>query len=408
MGDFHQNGTVTTLHNLTQRPVADLEQDLIEFSRRRLIGLVLPSLYSELETPALDNIVREISRVPYLNQIVIGLDRADADQYRHALEFFGRLHQHHRVLWQDGPRLRALDERLKQHGLAPTEPGKGRNVWYCYGYALATGRADAIALHDCDIKTYKRDLLARLVYPVANPNFNFYFAKGYYSRIGASSMGGRVTRLLVTPLIVALSIVCGRNEYLDFLHSFRYPLAGEFAIRRDVITDLRIPTDWGLEIGVLSEMHRSHSTSRLCQVDIADQYDHKHQDLSPEDATRGLSKMSIDIAKALFRKLAIQGQTFSIETVRTIKATYYRIALDMVEVYQGDATMNGLAYDRHKEELAVELFAANVVESGTAFLENPMDTPFIPAWNRVVSAFPDVLHELREAVEADTEEFAGA
>ena len=406
MGDFHQNGKITTLHNLTQRPVEDLEQDLIEFSRHRLLGLVLPSLYSELETPALENIVRELTRVPYLNEIIIGLDRADEAQYRHALEFFGRLPQHYRVLWQDGPRLRALDARLDEAGLAPTNPGKGRNVWYCYGYALASGRAAAVALHDCDIKTYRRDLLARLIYPVANPNFSFDFCKGFYARVDGTSMGGRVTRLLVTPLILAMRIVCGRSEYLEFLHSFRYPLAGEFALRRNVINDLRIPTDWGLEIGVLSEMHRNHSTNRLCQVDIADRYDHKHQDLSPDDASRGLSKMSIDIAKAMYRKLAIQGETFSMEKIRTIKATYYRVALDFVEIFEADAAMNGLKFDRHAEEQAVELFAANVVGAGADFLDNPMDTPFIPAWNRVISAVPDVLDELRDAVDQDMQEYA--
>lgn len=407
MGDFHQNGKITTLHNLTDRPVEELERELIEFSRHRLLGLVLPSLYSELETPALENIVRELSRVPYLNEIVVGLDRADEDQYRHALKFFGRLPQHCRVLWQDGPRLRAVDARLAEHDLAPSEPGKGRNVWYCYGYALATGRADAIALHDCDIKTYKRDLLARLIYPVANHKFSFDFSKGYYARIGEQSMGGRVTRLLVTPLILAMRVVCGRSEYLEYLHSFRYPLAGEFALKRDVITDLRIPTDWGLEIGVLSEMHRNHSTYRLCQVDIADRYDHKHQDLSPEDASRGLSKMSTDIAKAMYRKLAIQGEVFSIEKIRTIKSTYYRTALDFVEVFEADAAMNGLPFDRHKEENAVELFAANIVAAGAEFLENPMDTPFISPWNRVVSAVPGVLDELRDAVDQDMAEFSG-
>ena len=30
MGDFHQNGKITTLHNLTQRPVAELEGELID------------------------------------------------------------------------------------------------------------------------------------------------------------------------------------------------------------------------------------------------------------------------------------------------------------------------------------------------------------------------------------------
>ena len=51
----------------------------------------------------------------------------------------------------------------------------------------------------------------------------------------------------------------------------------------DVLNDIRIPSDWGLEIGVLSEMHRNYSLNRLCQVDIADSYDHKHQDLSPNN-----------------------------------------------------------------------------------------------------------------------------
>ncbi|MBT8083629.1 MAG: glycosyl transferase [Woeseia sp.] len=405
MGDFHQNGNIATLHNLSDRPVQEIERDLIEFSRQRLMGLVIPSLYSELETPALENIVRELSAVPYLNEIVIGLDQADKAEYRRALKFFGRLPQHHRVLWNDGPRLRALDSKLAEKGLSPSEPGKGRNVWFCYGYVLASGRASAIALHDADIKTYKRDMLARLIYPVANPSFSYDFSKGYYARSNGTTLGGRVTRLLVTPLILALRVVCGRSDYLEFLHSFRYPLAGEFALRRGVLDDLRIPTDWGLEIGVLSEMHRNHSTNRICQVDIAETYDHKHQDLSAEDATRGLSRMSIDIAKAMFRKLAIQGETFSLEKVRTVKATYYRIALDFVELFRADATMNGLKFDRHAEEEAVELFAANVVAAGAHFLENPMDTPFIPPWNRVVSAVPDVFEQLRNAVEEDMQEF---
>lgn len=397
---------VTALHNLTRRPVEELEEELVGFSNTRPLGLVLPSLYSELQTPALENIVQELVKVPYLSQVIVGLDAADREQFGHALEYFGRLPQHHRILWQDGPRLRALDERLGKKGLAPAEPGKGRNVWYCYGYALATDRADAVALHDCDIKTYRRDLLARLIYPVANTTFSYAFCKGYYARVSSTAIGGRVTRLLVTPLIRALTVVCGHNEFLEYLNSFRYPLAGEFSIRREVINDLRIPSDWGLEIGVLSEMQRNYATNRLCQVDIADRYDHKHQPLSTGDSRRGLSKMSIDICKAVFRKLAIQGETFSLEKFRTIKATYYRIALDFVEVYQDEAAINGLGYDRHTEEQAVELFAANLVQAGAHFLENPMETPFIPAWNRVISAVPDVLEELRNAVEADRQELA--
>lgn len=401
MSDFYQNGIITNFHNLTRRPVEELERELSAFARQRPMSLVLPSLYSELEGPALDNIVSELVEVPYLSEIVVGLDRADAGQFGHTREFFARLPQHHRILWHDGPRLRAIDRMLKEKELAPTEMGKGRNVWYCYGYILASGKAESVSMHDCDILTYKRDMLARLMYPVANPNFNYEFCKGYYARTTETHLNGRVTRLLVTPLLRALKKIFGSMEYLEYLDSYRYPLAGEFSMRVDVFNDIRIPSDWGLEIGVLSEVKRNYSTNRLCQVDIADRYDHKHQPVSADNPAAGLSKMCIDICKAIFRKLATNGVVFNLETFRTIKATYFRIALDFIETYYNDAVMNGLHVDRHSEEQAVELFARNIMKAGEHFLNNPMETPFIPSWNRVVSAFPDILERLYEAVEED-------
>ena len=406
MGDFHQNGLVTTLHNLTRRPVEDLERELMQFRASRPMSLVLPCLHSELSGPALDKIVDELCEVPYLDEIVIGLDRADKDDYLEALEYFSRLPQHHRVLWNDGPRLMAIDSMLKEKGLAPLELGKGRNVWYMLGYVLATGRAESVALHDCDIVTYERELLARLIYPVANPNFSYAFCKGYYARVATDNMGGRVSRLFVTPLLRSLTKVCGYSEFLNYMDSFRYPLAGEFSLRSYVINDLLIPSDWGLEVGVLSEMNRNYATNRICQVDIAEVYDHKHQDLSKDDPDKGLSKMSTDIAKALFRKLATKGEVFSTEKFRTIKATYYRVALDFIDTYANDAMINGLDYHRHKEEEAVELFARNVMSAGEHFLENPMQKPFIPGWNRVTSAIPDIMEQFRNAVEEDHREYA--
>ncbi|NDY72383.1 glycosyl transferase [Desulfobacter hydrogenophilus] len=405
MGDFHQNGIITILHNLSRQPAEELESQLNEFSKKRPLGLVLPSLFSELEGPALAHIVDELAKVTYLDQIVIGLDRATEDQYRHALKFFSRLPQHHRILWNDGPRLRAIDKKLATMELSPTEPGKGRNVWYCFGYVLASGMVDAVALHDCDILTYERSLLARLIYPVAHPDFTYKFCKGYYARFAESKVNGRVSRLLVSPLLSALKKICSSSESLDYLESFRYPLAGEFSMDTDVLEDLRMPTDWGLEVGILYEMKRNYSLNRICQVDIADTYDHKHQPLSLNDVDVGLSKMSIDIAKAIFKKLATEGEVFTSETFRTIKATYYRQALDFVEIYHNDALMNGLNLDRHKEEKAVELFAENILAAGNNFLEEPNITPFIPAWNRIKSAFTDIMDELKDAVEKDYEQY---
>lgn len=406
MADFYQNGIITTLHNLHQRSLEELEAELRSFKKKRPMALVLPSLYSELEGDALPNIVDELSQVDYLEQIVIGLDRASEDEYRKALKFFRPLGGNLKLLWNEGPRLQALDAKLRSKNLSPKELGKGRNVWFCFGYVLASDKAKAVALHDCDIVTYDRSLLARLIYPVANPGFNYKFCKGFYARVADGKMNGRVTRLLVTPLVRALKKVYGQNDYLDYIDSFRYPLAGEFSFQTDVINDLRIPSDWGLEIGVLSELNRNYANNRICQADIADVYDHKHQDLSPEDSAKGLSKMSIDICKALFRKLATNGVVFNSETFRAIKATYYRIALDFVETYYNDAQMNGLTLDIHSEEAAIEMFAENVIAAGQDFLDNPMETPFIPSWNRVLSAFPEIQEELIEAVEADMQEYS--
>ena len=103
--------------------------------------------------------------------------------------------------------------------------------------------------------------------------------------------------------------------------------------------------------------------------------------------------------------MATQGEVFSTERIRTLKATYFRIALDLVESYHNDAVFNGLSYDRHKESKAIEVFAENVMQAGHDFLDKAMEIPFMPSWKRVVSAIPDIFDQLTEAVEADTEEF---
>ncbi len=408
MADFHQNGNIATLHNLRTRSLEELTHEIGVYAQTRKITLILPSLYSELEGEALPNILAELSKVPYLHRIVIGLDRADEAQFRHAQEFFSVLPQNHIVIWNDSPRMLELGQRLDQLGLYPPEPGKGKNVWTCMGYMIACADSAVMAIHDCDIVTYDAGLLARLVYPVVNPSFPYQLSKGYYPRIGSDKLNGRVTRLLVSPLLIALKKVIGDRDYIDYLRSFRYPLSGEFALRTAVLPDLRIPSDWGLEIGILSEAWRNMAPKAVCQVEVADIYDHKHQDLSEEDATTGLSRMSTDICKAVFRKLAADGTVFTSNTFRTLKATYYRSALDLLEAYYTDAKMNGLTLDRHKEERAIELFAENLMRAGQVFIDSPHETPFIPTWNRVHAADPQFLNDLRVAAAADAEEFRPA
>ena len=405
MGDFSQNGIVANLHDFSIRSTEEIEKDLLKFSKERKLELILPCLYSELEGDALPNIVNEISKTKYLNHVIIGLDQANNAQAKKAWKFFKKLKTPFSILWNDGPKLKKLDKELKSIDLAPKQMGKGRNVWYCIGMAIARDEARSVALHDCDIKTYDRRLLAKLFYPVENPLFNYEFCKGYYPRIADNKMHGRVARLLVNPLLTAMEKTIGKSDYIDFMKSFKYPLAGEFSFRRNILPELRISSDWGIEIAILSEMQRNYSSNNICQVELADNYDHKHQILSIKDSSKGLSKMSIDIIKTLVRKLATQGYSFSKETFRSIKATYYRSALDLIDIYRSDAQMNGLKFDSHNEEKTVELFALNIMKAGELFFESPMDTPFIPTWHRVKSAIPDFLDRFKESVHKDNKDF---
>ena len=75
------------------------------------MGIILPSLFSELEGPALQNIVEELKYVPYLDHIVIGLDKANEQQFRYALQFFSGLPQEFSILWNDGPSMKKIHKK---------------------------------------------------------------------------------------------------------------------------------------------------------------------------------------------------------------------------------------------------------------------------------------------------------
>jgi glucosyl-3-phosphoglycerate synthase len=246
-------------------------------------------------------------------------------------------------------------------------------------------------------------MLARLCYPVMNPNLPFEFCKGYYARL-SDRMHGRVTRLLLTPLIRSLIELCGNIRFLRYIDSFRYALAGEFAMHADLARVNRIPSDWGLEVGVLAEIYRNCSLKRICQVDIADNYEHKHQELSTGNPGTGLMKMAVDISKAMFRILAAEGVKFDGGTMRTLRINYVRTAEDTIARYGADAMINALYFDRHEEESAVETFAEALKLASEEFFADPLGAPPLPNWNRVSAALPTFLDTLKEAVEADNAE----
>jgi glucosyl-3-phosphoglycerate synthase len=407
MSDFFQNGIVTTLQDFGDRGSAELEAEVARYAQLRPVTLILPCLASEMEHAALDGIVNALKAVPYVSRIIIGLDRADAGAFKTAIAYFARLPQPHQVVWNDGPRITAVLAELRHQGLAPEARGKGHNLWTCLGLLQAEGSDGIVAIHDCDIANYSPRLLARLVYPLAHPDSNYVFAKAYYARVSEGRLYGRVSRLFVTPLLRALKHALAPSRYLDYLDSFRYPLAGECAMHVDVARRLTLTTDWGLEIGVLSEIYRNYSTRQICQVDVADTYDHKHQVVGIESPDVGLNRMTRDIALRIMQGLAAQGQVLDLGHIRTIVTAYERIVHDLIDSYVDVAAINGLEIDRGDEMLAASTFASSLYAAGRHFVGEDYHRTFAPTWDEIVRRRPDTLARLRSAVALDREQFAG-
>jgi len=402
VADFSQTGAITTLHRLQDAPLDVMEGELQRFARTRRIGLVLPCLFDEFSRPALRGIVEDLRRARYVDRIVVSLGRTSAQGLAYAHAFFAGLPQQVSFVWNDGPRVQKLYQRLGEEGLKVDNDGKGRSFWIASGYLLASGDCEVIATHDCDITTYNRELLARLCYPLIHPRLQFDFAKGFYARI-SHEMNGRVTRLFVGPLLRALRQICGPLPILTYLESFRYPLAGEFAMTASLARATRLPSDWGLEIGVLSEVFRQAPLARVCQTELCSRYDHKHHAVGAAQPGTGLVKMSMDIAHACLRTLAAHGVTFTAAQVAEVLGCYASTAHDLIGRYQADAAINGLSFDRDREEGTVRAFADAWRIAGDAYVRNQSHTPpMIPSWERVLSTVPDFFEMLHDAVEHDS------
>ncbi len=401
MADFFQNGVITTLQKLGDRSLEEMESELKEYGKRRRMVLLLPALYSEFETPAMHRIIEELKGVTYLYKIILGLDRATKEQFEEVKELMSVLPCEVDVLWNDGPRIQELYAQLTSEGFPGLDtPGKGRNVWTMLGYGLTDVDAYAFALHDCDIVNYTREVPARLFFPIVHPALDFEFNKGFYSRV-TDKLHGRVTRLFYSPLVHSLVKVFGSNRYLDYMESFRYALSGEFAFIRSLGRGIGISPTWGLEVSTLSEVYKNTSNRRICQTEIMESYEHKHQELGSQDSGDGVYKMANDIAKTLFRVLAQEGVVFSEASFKTLLATYFQESRFEISKYNALSKLNALKYNREKEINAVEAFEGAIKEAAEEFYQDPMGVPALSPWITVRSVLPEFSEKFSEYVKKD-------
>jgi glucosyl-3-phosphoglycerate synthase len=400
MADFCQNGIITTLQKLKQRPIEDIDRELKKISRDRKMVLLLPALFSEFEGPAMPRIIEELKGVNYLHKIVLSLDRANRKQFLQVKKWMASIGIDVRVVWHDGPGMKKMLRELIDYDFKLDRQGKGRSVWMSIGYILADRDVYAIALHDCDIVNYTREIASRLIYPVVHPGLDFEFSKGYYARL-TDRLYGRVTRLFYTPLIRTLKRILGYNAFIEYLDNFRYALSGEFAFTCNLAKGVRISPTWGLEVSMLSEVYQKTSVNRICQVEVIESYEHKHQMLTKDDPNQGLIRMATDIGHALFRILSEEGLVMSEAFFRTLLTSYIQESRIAIEKYYALALLNGLIYDRHEEIEAVDAFVVSLKIAMEEFVKDPVGCPMLAGWVRVWAAIPEFSERLYDAVEKD-------
>jgi len=146
--------------------------------------------------------------------------------------------------------------------------GKGEALWK----SLLVTRGDVLVFVDADLTQWGPHFVTGLLGPLlADPGVRL--VKGFYARVrteadgSVSTEGGRVTELVARPVL---------SLWWPHLAGVVQPLAGEWAIRRDLMESLNIPVGYGVELGTLLDTASRHGLDALAQVDLGSRA-HRHQ-----------------------------------------------------------------------------------------------------------------------------------
>ncbi|MBE7495804.1 MAG: hypothetical protein HS117_12735 [Verrucomicrobiaceae bacterium] len=361
MADFYQHGRVPTLHHLSHADAVEREEELRAWSAEKPVALLLPALYAECERPALPRILERAADVGYISEVILSMNAMDAAEHEQALKLCRRTLRGKpaRIIWNDSPEMKPLFDRLEQSTLPGYLAGKGTNIWMGVLALQAQGFDGIVISHDTDILNYSRDMLWRLAYPLLHPRMGYRYAKGYYSRV-SERLYGRVTRLLIFPMIQACRDVLGAKPLIEHMESFRYPLSGEFAADMQALRSFSLPGGWGLEIAMLAESFHRLSVSEVCQVDLGFHFEHRHRSLKAAHAgvkEPGLITAAADVARCLAFQVLRESEPRSAEEMLRLIIARYRIrATEWLARYEHVALMNGLEHDPEEEMAAVNAF----------------------------------------------------
>lgn len=388
-----EQGRIGRIHNFSI-DFEKLRTRMNTLSEKYPSGVIIPIIGQDLHNHALQTITSSLNKCDYLKKVYFALSATDVQDYNKAKKIASTLKIPCEVIWCNKPEVNDIFYELKKRGLDVTGlSGKGKDLWTAIG--IASLELHAMAIHDADIISYTEMLPTSLLYSVVEPRLDFSFSKGYYARVNLENkrLYGRIYRLFINPLLEALQKKLSHSSsFIRYLQSFRYTLSGEMAIYADLALNLRIPSDWGLEIGILSEMYRNISSKRVCEVDLGF-FEHKHKPISPESLVKTAEDSFITLLRTLTET---EGIDVSSSKLLSLQVTYRRVAQDRIRQYHAEAICNSLDYDRHEEETIVEVLSDVIMNAGKRYLINPTSAQ-LPDWPRTISAMPDARERLREA-----------
>ncbi|HEY2207323.1 MAG TPA: glucosyl-3-phosphoglycerate synthase [Pseudonocardia sp.] len=227
-----------------QRPGWGVDE-LRAAKRGRTVSVVLPALDEEATVGQIVAAVEPLTRgTPPLVDELLVLDSGSADRTRE-------------VAASAGARVVGREQVLPD---LPPRPGKGEVLWR----SLAATRGDLVVFLDSDLVDFDPGFVPALLGPLLTGR-GIDLVKGFYRRplrmetAEQDTGGGRVTELLVRPLLAAL-----RPE----LSGVVQPLGGEYAATRDLLESVPFAAGYGVEIGLLLDTHATRGLDALAQVNL--------------------------------------------------------------------------------------------------------------------------------------------
>lgn len=266
-------------------------------------------------------------------------------------------------------------------------PGKGSGIWL----SIPIAQGDILCFVDADIMDFKKEYVTGLCHPIIYSwkvqEAAIKFVKAYYTRITVTKtnsqitvLGGRICRLLTVPLLKSVAETF--KLYLG-LESIKYPLAGEFAVSRDIMEQLNFPNTYAVETSLLFQTYDLIGPSSMAQLDL-DIYRHIGQRFE------NLEPMAYQIVDSILRVVDEKlGRPLTNEEKEQLIAIYQENVDQLIDKYEKTGSSlkkreENMVYSRESDVEKTELLKKVIRNILTGKSKKKRPRYFSsPSWRRI-------------------------